>query len=175
MNHDIILNEGDLTLAPLEPEHIGATYVSWLNDPKVIAGTEIPATLHTEESVREYVKTTLKASDAMIWRILVDETHVGNIRLSSITEAHKRASVALIIGCRERWGKGIASRSIALLTAYALNEMDLHKVYAGMYASNPASRQAFEKAGFHLEAEMEGHVFENGQPINVWQMVRMAS
>lgn len=172
MRHESTLHDDDLCLAPLDPSHVGSDYVAWLNDPQVVGQTEQSAREHTVDSVRAYVEATLDAPDALIWRILLASAHVGNIRLSNIHRIHRRAAVALIIGHSSARGRGLGPRAIKLVVDYALGELGLNKVTAGLYASNPASGRAFEKAGFHLEATLRRHAWHDGAFIDVLQMAR---
>lgn len=166
------LTDADLVLAPMEERYVSQNYVEWLNDPVVVAQTEQAGLRHTIESVRTYVASTLQSPDAAMWRILVSGTHVGNIRLSSIHPIHRRAGLGLIIGAAEARGKGVGRRAIALATAHAFQELNLNKVFAGMFASNAASRRAFEKAGYVLEGTLQRHAWHDGGFVDVQMMAR---
>lgn len=175
MRNDARLAGFGIVLDPIAVEHVDDRYVNWLNDPLVRANTEIGAGPHTLVTTRAYVAASIAAPDAMMWRILDgDGLHVGNLRLSAINTVHRRAAVALIVGERSRWGNGIASRAIELATRLAFDHLGLHKLWAGIYATNPASRRAFEKAGFRLESTLREHAFQHDRFIDIWQMARFA-
>lgn len=174
MRHQVTLGDGPVRLDPLLPEHATDAYVAWLNDPAVTGKTEQRYQQHTVNSVRAYIESTLDAADALIWRITLDGRHVGNIRLSQVNRHHARAMIALIIGESACRGRGVGSAAIDLLARHALSALGLHKVTAGIYSTNMASRRAFEKAGFHLEATFREHAREDGRFIDVWEMARFA-
>jgi RimJ/RimL family protein N-acetyltransferase len=79
-----------------------------------------------------------------------DDLHVGNVGLA-IDRRHESATIGLILGEAERWGRGHASEAISLISRYAFEELGLGKLTAGCYAENEGSRRAFEKAGFVVE------------------------
>lgn len=163
-----------ISLAPLEVEHVSNDYVGWLNDPLVTRYTEV-AGAQTAASITEYVRKTVTAPDAAIWRILDDEdVHVGNIRLSNVRWKYLRAEVAILIGRRDRWGRGIAAAAIELLAEHAFGRLALHKLSAGMLAPNSASRRAFEKAGFALEATLRDHARLDDAFCDVFVLARLA-
>lgn len=169
-----ISSDTGVSLAPLGPEHVTDTYVGWLNDPAVIRFTEIRSG-ETLESVRTYVAATNKAPNTGIWRILVDgDSHVGNIRLSNIRWVHRRAEVAMLIGSRAHWGRGIGATAIGLLSAHAFEKLTLHKLTAGILEPNVRSRRAFEKAGFNCEAVLRRHALTDGAYCDVLLMTRFA-
>jgi ribosomal-protein-alanine N-acetyltransferase len=174
VRHEITLSAGAIILAPIGVEHVTDQYVSWLNDPTVTAQTEIRHSVSNLAGTQAYVRRTLDAADAAMWRILDGALHIGNIRLSAINRQHRRAAMAILIGDRDRQGRGIGTTAISLLSQHALSAMGLNKLSAGIYATNPASRRAFEKARYGLEATLQRHAFVDGRFIDVWQLARFA-
>jgi UDP-4-amino-4,6-dideoxy-N-acetyl-beta-L-altrosamine transaminase len=174
MRVDATPADGDVHLAPLLLEHVGAAYVEWLSDPEVTRFIEVWGP-QTPDAVRAYVCAANESPTAAIWRIMVDGTrHVGNIRLSEIKPKHGRAEVALMIGERAYWGKGVGSRAIRLVSDYAFNVLGLHKLTAGVHATNVASRRAFERAGFNCEATLNRHAIHEGHQVDTLMMSRFA-
>lgn len=168
---ETIIQRDDVTLVPLLPSHVTESYVSWLNNPEVTAQTEIPSGAWTFDSARHYVESAAAASDAQMWAIhFKGYGHVGNVRLSAINIPHQRAAMAILIGEKAVWGRGISSNAISLVSSHAFDRLNLHKVSAGIYETNIASRRAFEKAGFHLEATLKEHAYHEGRFIDIWQM-----
>ena len=163
MQASVIAGDGPVHLAPLDVGQVSEEYVGWLNDPLVRQYTEISGG-ETTASVTQYVAQTVAAPDAAIWRIVFsDGVHVGNIRLSHIRWKHRRAEVAILIGSRDHWSRGVATNAIRLLTEFAWTGLKLHKLTAGILAPNVASRRAFEKAGYSVEAVLREHaVFADG-------------
>lgn len=175
MKHETILEGNGLKLCPLEVKDASERYLSWLRDPIVTAETELRFTCQTLESLRDYIAQCTASPCDKIWRIIIKgDTHVGNIRLSSINWNHNRGRVALLIGDKSVWGKGIGSAAIDCLAHHAFEDMRLHKLSAGIYSSNPGSRRAFEKAKFTLEAALKDEAFVGERFLDVWLMSRFA-
>ncbi len=174
MRHDSILSGASLSLQPIGTEHATAEYVAWLNDPQVVAHTEVRGTANDIRSTESYITRTLDAPDAAMWRILKAGRHVGNIRLSGINKTHRRAAIAILLGDRACWGQGIGPASIELLSGHAFKELGLNKLVAGIYETNMASRRAFEKASYFHEATLRRHALVDGRYIDVWQLARFA-
>jgi ribosomal-protein-alanine N-acetyltransferase len=61
------------------------------------------------------------------------------------------------------WGKGYATEAVNLLTQYAFNELQLVRVYAGVFAGNVASMKVLEKADYRLEAVLQSSVIKHGK------------
>jgi [ribosomal protein S5]-alanine N-acetyltransferase len=60
------------------------------------------------------------------------------------------------------WGRGIASAAVRKLSQHALREPDLYRIFATVFASNPASARVLEKAGFVREGLLSRAVLKNG-------------
>ena len=105
------------------------------------------------------------SNDVLFWRILLKGEHVGNLRASGLSGPHSRACIALIIGEDSARGKLVGSTAIKMATDY-LFSIGIYKVTAGMYEPNRASRAAFLKAGYHIEAELKHHFIWNDQRTN---------
>ena len=59
------------------------------------------------------------------------------------------------------WNKGIISEVVKLLVQYTFSNFDVHRIYAGVFQSNPASIRVLEKSGFKLEAVLKNSVIKN--------------
>lgn len=137
-------------LKPLEETDVNEDYVNWLNDKAVNKYMECRFTEWTEESVKEYVRSATKLSGGrMLFGIFTfTDKLIGTAAISSIDYNNKFAYVGLMIGDRGCWRKGYGTETLALVKDYAFNKLELHKLMAGVYEDNYASRQLFLKSGF---------------------------
>ena len=60
------------------------------------------------------------------------------------------------------WGRGIATAAVRGLSQRALDELDLYRLFANVFASNPASMRVLEKAGFQREGVLRRAVVKDG-------------
>jgi ribosomal-protein-alanine N-acetyltransferase len=60
-------------------------------------------------------------------------------------------------------GRGIATQAVVALTRWAFDTLDLERIFAVPFASNPASVRVLEKAGFAFEACLRSSVFKDGK------------
>ena len=156
----------------LRVEHVTDRYVGWLNDPEVTRFTEVSPG-QTRADVERYVRDAESDPNAGMWRVLANGQHVGNIRLSAIVWRHRRAEVAIVIGEKSMWGRGIATQAIRLLTGHAFGELSLHRLEAGFYPGNDASIRAFSKAGFVVEGIRKHHLMHDGEPLDCLMMAKV--
>jgi [ribosomal protein S5]-alanine N-acetyltransferase len=142
-----------VSLFVLTPEHVGEAYVGWLNDPVVNQFLESRFATHDIESTRRFVEQVYASPDSLLLGIHNEAAggHVGNIKIGPINRYHRTGEIGILIGEKRAWGRGIATAAIRLICDVARNDLALHKVTAGCYATNVGSRKAFEKAGFAVE------------------------
>ena len=155
----IFLESRQIVLRDLGTEDVTPAYVNWMNDSEVVQYTESRFSKHTMESIKSFVLSCCKNPAVVLFGMFSKEsgTHIGNIKLGPINWYHGLADLALIIGSREFWGRGIASEAITLVSRYAFLEFHLNKITAGCYSTNKASGKAFLKSGFTIEAVRPRH------------------
>lgn len=140
-------------------------YLSWMHDQDIVAHLEARFGQHSRESLASFIKGCRESVSDLLCGINLNEgqRHIGNIKLGALDHNHKRAEIGLLIGARDQWGKGIATRAVSLLSQYALRDLELYKVWAGAYSNNPASVRAFIKAGYTEVAVIPEHFHTDGE------------
>lgn len=92
-----------------------------------------------------------------------DKKSIGIISLLDIDWLNRKAKVAIIIGESEYWGKEIAVEALKLILNYAFVDLNLHKVYAGIFTPDIRSKRLFEKLGAHHEATLKEEGYIDGK------------
>lgn len=159
------INGERLYLRPVKISDARAEYVRWLNDPEVNQFLEIRFVKHTLESLKKYIEKVSRDKNILFLAIILKDgdRHIGNIKLGPIDRNHKLAEAGIMIGDKESWGKGYATEAIKLLTGYAFDKLNLHKITAGAYANNIGSIKAFLKLGFYEEGRRKEHFLYKGE------------
>jgi RimJ/RimL family protein N-acetyltransferase len=146
---------------------VSDNYLKWMNDYEIVKYTESRHIVHTKESLLDFVSTINNERNYCFAIIDIQTgTHIGNIKIGNIHPVYKYGEIGLIVGNKEYWGQGIATEAILLCVDFAFKELELHRLRAGMYELNIASKKSFEKAGFQQEGcEIKKCLFE-GRWIN---------
>jgi [ribosomal protein S5]-alanine N-acetyltransferase len=139
-------------------------YHAWLNDPEVTHHLESRFFPNSVETLQRYVAKQLEDRDSLFLAIVLKEghRHIGNVKLGPINWIHRLADIGILIGETDCWRKGYATETIRLLADHAFKELNLHKLTAGCYATNPASAAAFLHAGFIQEGVRKEHYYSGG-------------
>jgi [ribosomal protein S5]-alanine N-acetyltransferase len=82
------------------------------------------------------------------WLILDAEEPVGFVGLSNVVRGPLQSAILSYWVDRDHNGKGLCTRAVAEVLAYAFGELGLHRVEAGTLVDNRASQRVLEKNGF---------------------------
>ncbi len=155
------LREGErVVLRALTREDIPLWH-AWFNSAEVTEHINKGAFPNSAEAQEEMLRALSKSRNDVQLGIAVKETGdlVGIIGIHKIDWVHRRGDISIVIGDSRYWGKGIATEAISLMVAHGFEKLNLHKITAGMWASNEGSRRGFEKNGFVLEGTLRESYF----------------
>lgn len=160
-----------VTLRLLALDDCTETYVAWLEDEEVKRFLETRWNPQTLASVRSFVAGMVDSPDSYLFAILerASGRHVGNIKVGPIHARHGYADVSYFIGDRAAWGKGLATEAIRIATGLAFARLGLHRVQAGLYASNVGSGRALEKVGYSREGVQRRQLRLTAEEPGVWE------
>jgi RimJ/RimL family protein N-acetyltransferase len=98
--------------------------------------------------------------------IVVKGKAVGGIGFESQGDIFRRsAEIGYWLG-EDYWGKGIMTEAVKAVTFFAFQNYDLCRLYAGVFATNPASIRVLEKAGYQFEGRLRKSICKFGQIID---------
>ena len=105
-----------------------------------------------------------------VWAITVDGVAIGCIGVlpgSGLLACN--AELGYWIG-QAFWGRGIAADALNRVSAWAWDQLPaVQRLFAPIYARNPASQRVAAKAGYGLEAHIPRSRIKNGEVIDVVQ------
>jgi len=88
---------------------------------------------------------------------------IGVVGLTYIDWKNRRAEVSIYIGEGAAQGKGYGSDALRTIVRYGFHTVNLHKLYAEIFAFNEPSVKLFEKAGFKLDGTKREDQYVNGK------------
>ncbi len=127
---------------------------------------------YTGNDGRAWLARAVDESDRS-WAIEIDGAAVGGVSLHPGTDVHRHcAELGYWIG-RRFWGRGIMTTVVARFADYAMSTFRLHRLYATVYANNPASARVLEKAGFEREGVQRCAVVKRGDLLDLLVYARV--
>ena len=161
-----VLKGQHVTLRPADDSD-PPRFLPWIADMEVTRylGRRTGAALYQEV---DFFKRVGEAKDTVLWIIEADGDAVGATGIHEIDWQNAHATTGILIGAKEKWGKGIASEAMRLRTRYAFRELNLHKLMTEVFIGNVASRRALEKSGYRTVGIRKDHFFTGGSWHDVW-------
>jgi RimJ/RimL family protein N-acetyltransferase len=137
--------------------------VRWRNDPDIrdnVLGYRFPV---TEAMEADWVNAVLKdQSRTRVVLAIEDKTDgalVGFVYLNNIDWFARNAEFGMLIGERDRQGKGLARETLELVADYAFGTLNLHKVYLRVVAFNKRALNLYRTFGFAEEGIQRQQAF----------------
>lgn len=91
---------------------------------------------------------------------------IGGIGLQRQTDVHRlTAEIGYWLG-EPFWGRGIATRAVRAVSEWAFATLDLERLYACVFATNPASARVLDKAGYRFEGRLRRAVVKDGRVLD---------
>ncbi len=124
---------------------------------------------YKESDAVEFISMVNKQKPALTFAIVYNTELVGAIGLVIETDVYrKNAEVGYWIA-EPYWGNGIAQASLELICEYGFEKLSLLRIYAKVFANNPASMRVLEKAGFIKECISVKAAIKNKEILDVHQ------
>jgi [ribosomal protein S5]-alanine N-acetyltransferase len=121
---------------------------------------------YTLADARYWLEMVVGSKPETNFAIAVDDEAVGGVGYTVQPDVgHRSAEIGYWLG-EEFWGRGIATEALIAVTEHAFSTGDLCRLYAHVFAWNPASARVLEKAGYAFEGRLIKSVTKNGQTID---------
>ena len=117
---------------------------------------------YTAKAGRAFVRTVRQTDPETTFAITVDGRAVGGIGFALQPDVERvSAEIGYWLG-EPFWGRGIATEALQAVTAYAVEQHGLTRLFAIPFASNAASCRVLEKAGYILEGRLHRSAIKGG-------------
>lgn len=140
-----------MTLQSLTEERATEAYASWLNDPVVNKYLETRSV--TIQDLKDFINEKNASASALLLGVFANDTdkHIGNVKLEPLDYEKGVATIGILIGDKDYWGKGIATEATNLVAGYSFQELGLKELNLGVISGNRAAIRVYEKCGFVVD------------------------
>jgi RimJ/RimL family protein N-acetyltransferase len=122
----------------------------------------------TDERAEKRFKEMADNKISIDWTILYGGEHVGFTGIFGIDWISRDGETGIFIGRHDLYGRGIASEAVRLRTAFAWNELRLHRVHNWIAHANRGSRRANEKSGYRQMGLQPRSFYRSGEWYDEW-------
>lgn len=98
------------------------------------------------------------------------EEYIGQVDLIDIDWPNRVASIGIVIGIREKLGKGYGTEAIKLLQFFVFNKMNLNKLELEVRAHNERAISCYKKCGFQIEGRIRENFYDRGKYTDTLKM-----
>ncbi len=163
--------EGEnVALCAQNSEH-AKLYLKWLSNPKVRKYSR-NITPHTLEDIKKWFEPEPnQVSEWVVFEVWHkhDKRIIGTGGFSQVDWYNRKANIFLTIGEPDYWNKNIGTEASRMLIEYGFKELNLHKIYAGIFTPNKRSWMVAEKNGFKLEATLKDECYVDGKYVDEYR------
>ncbi|MFT4146749.1 MAG: GNAT family N-acetyltransferase [Mobilitalea sp.] len=123
--------------------------------------------MNTLEETSNFIQVMLKreAEETHLYAsvVLKDINKViGTVMIFDFDKEANKAEIGYVFH-KDYWGKGYGAESLELLSDYAFEKLQLHKLHAAVVDVNIGSARILEKNGYVLEGRLKDHYFIEGK------------
>ena len=162
--------EGDkIYLRKLEPGDVNGNYPNWFEDPEVCKYNNHEPGTKTKQDFINYINSVYNNKNEYVFAICdkKDDTHIGNISIQRIDHKNKNAEIAIVLGERSYWGKGVGKEAWKLTMEFGFNQIGLHRLYCGTHVENVGMQKLALACGMEKEGIQKDAMFKNGKYVDV--------
>lgn len=116
-----------------------------------------------------------KSPNKVIFAIRADDRLVGVVQLIHIDQVHRSAELTISIGEEANRGAGHGTSALEQAIDFAWRDLNLHRVWLRVFANNPRTIRAYEKAGFVHEGVLREAAYIDGRYIDMIAMAILRS
>lgn len=123
---------------------------------------------YTLGDAKEWLRVVRRQDPQRNFAVATASEAIGGIGLILKEDVHaKNAEIGYWLG-EEYWGRGIMSGIVRAFTDWAFGRFDIVRIYASVFASNPASARVLENAGYAPEACLQKAIFKDRRYLDEW-------
>jgi [ribosomal protein S5]-alanine N-acetyltransferase len=144
-------------LRPLQPADASARWIGWLADPDVMHPLNVNTHRFSLDGLRAHI-----AKHDQVKRLLIgifdrsSDLHIGYYRID-LDPKHRLASVNIIVGDKNYWGRNVVNETRAVILDYFFTEGRIAKAIGSPPARNFPSVFNYRAQGWRLEGIFKSH------------------
>ena len=137
-------------------------YKTWMTDSEVTKFNSHGLFPKSKREIDSFGKEASSNQNQVTWKIYYNDNFIGMCSLQGIDWINRSGEVAIYIGEKSLWGKGISKTSIGFMLAHGFNRVGLNRIWSGTASTNIAMNVIFQKMGFKKEGCFRDGTFLDG-------------
>lgn len=142
-------------------------YRRWMTDEEVTRFNSHGLFPKGDREIQAWLDDVESGKNAVTFAILFDGVWVGVCSLQSLNWINRSAEVAIYIGERNAWGRGIATKAVRALLRHGFQRLGLFRIWSGTAATNKGMNRVFQKLDFRMEGSFRSGMFLDGHFVDI--------
>lgn len=145
----------------------------WRNDKELVGFLGAPFRFVNKEVDDKWFDSYLSSRSNNVRLAICDSASsdmLGLVYLLHIDWLNRSCEYAIQIGKSSSHGHGVGYEATINILRHAFTDLNLHRIYLTVLASNHRAIKLYNKVGFSLEGNHRQAVFKNGQYLDLVQM-----
>lgn len=141
----------------------------WINNRELVNCNAPYRPISEAEHNAWFESVIIKRTDISIFIIedLANKCAIGSCQLLNINSVFCSAEMQIRIGESNSWNKGIGSEAIRLLSEFGFRDLNLHRIYLHVFATNSRAIRVYEKNKFVREGILRQAAYINNEFVDV--------
>lgn len=159
-----------VALVPLTPAEVSVLF-DWINDREQVLLNAPYKPVHAGQH-QAWFEAIQQRNDAVIFGIRLTEAGrlIGSCQLQNIHPIHRSAELQIRLGAVAERGQGYGTEATRLLLDFAFKDLNLHRVYLHVLATNQIAVRMYEKVGFVREGVLREAAHIDGRYLDLIMM-----
>ena len=143
-------------------------FFDWINDRETVLFNAPYKPVHANQH-QAWFDGLSSRSDIVMFGISLndDGALIGSCQLHSINTTHRNAELQIRLGDVAERGRGYGTEACRLLVDYGFKDLNLHRIYLHVFASNDAAIRTYKKTGFAQEGVLRKAAHLDGEWVDV--------
>lgn len=168
-----LLNGESVFLRPLAETEL-ALLVDWRNDPETWSQFFNHYPLAIGQQKQWFEKLQNDSSRKLFTVCTTGGEAIGTVGIDSLDPINQSAEIGnILIGDKEKRGKGYAGEAVTLLVDFCFQQLNLNRLYLHVFEDNVTAVKLYERCGFKQEGVLRQAKFSQGRFRNLLVMSRL--
>ena len=160
----IFLEGKTIYLRSIEESDLTENYQQWFNDVDVCQFNSHHRFPNYRQNMEDYYREVIRSHAHLVLAIVDKETdrHIGNISLQDIDLINRTAELAIIVGDKSFWGRGVGKEAGHLIIHHGFSELNLNRIYCGTSKENIGMIKLAAALGMKEEGVSRQALYKHG-------------
>jgi len=164
---------GECKLSPIRETDSEALF-KWVNDRSTVVFNTGYRPVHEPNHQKWLAEIIASPSDHVFGIRTAEGALIGMCQLNRVDAVGRSAELRIRIGEDEHRGMGYGRSALVQLLSFAFDDLNLHRVYLQVYATNARAVRLYESVGFRHVARLVEADYVNGSFVDVIGMAILA-